>query len=609
MDQVRPEVSSIPLREYFCLADGSTAALLTGAGRCDYWCAPGFDGPLRLAQVLDSDQGGSVGVSVRRGGPAVAAWEDHTTILRVSWAEGATMRCGLVDDGAGGSALCWLVRGGPGLDVDLELRSPTAAGASSFTVAGMSARIARGGAPDGPSGPLAVVASKPMGPESGCRVAVPEEGLVVWLGLPQEDGGLPPRLAGGGSASSVAEAESALDEKADAARAWIASLLRAEPLARALERAPQWATGALVRSLLTLWSLQDRRSGLLVASPLTSIPQWPGSARAWDYRYAWLRDCADAGIALARAGALEQAGAVAMGLVRVMREDPSRSVPVTRLNGDALPEEHLLPYLSGYSGAVVRVGNAAAGQAQVDTLGEVARFAEVLDRSGACPQPLLDLVPDLARGAARAWRVPDHGIWEVRGVPRHYVHSKVLAWAALESALRLAARGRIDGSASGEWRAAQDAVTDAIRTRGTGAAGELTMAFDDRSADSSTLAAYLVGYLTGPGAAATLDFVTSHLQDGYLLARHRPERDGITDPCAPFLFPSLWAVIAEARLGRRRAAISRLRSILDLAGPAGQLSEVADPGSRLMLGNYPQVQSHAALVEAILALFGAPELT
>ncbi|NNM97896.1 MAG: glycoside hydrolase family 15 protein [Candidatus Dormibacteraeota bacterium] len=609
MDQVRPELSSIPLREYFCLADGSSAALLTGAGRCDYWCAPGFDGPLRLAQVLDRDRGGSVGVSVRLGGPALAAWEGPTTILGISWAEGATMRCGLVDDGAGGSALCWLVRGRPGLAVDLELRAPTAAGAPFFQVEGGRARIARGGAPDGPSGPLAVVASQSIDLETGLRLAVPEGGLVVWLGLPREDGSLPPRLARCDRARSVAEAESALNEKAEAARAWIASLLRGEPLARALGRAPRWAAEATVRSLLTLWSLQDRRSGLLVASPLTSIPQWPGSARAWDYRYAWLRDCADAGIALARTGALEQAAAVALGLVRVMRADPARSAPVTRLNGEALPEEHILPYLSGYSGAVVRVGNAAAGQAQVDTLGEVARFAEVLDRFGACPQPLLDLVPDLAREAAQAWRVPDHGIWEVRGVPRHYVHSKVLAWAALESALRLAARGRIESSARAEWRAAQDAVSEAIRTRGTGVAGELTMTFDDRSADSSTLAAYLVGYGMGPPAEATLDFVTSHLQHEYLLARHHPERDGMADPCAPFLFPSLWAVIAEARLGRRRAAISRLRSILDLAGPAGQLSEVADPGSRLMLGNYPQVQSHAALLEAILTLWGGPEQT
>jgi len=598
MKLARSQIPYLPLREYFCLADGSTAALITADGRCDYWCAPGFDGPLRLAQVLDHERGGSVGVSVGLGAPTDASWEEATNVLRISWGGRAAMRCGLVDDGAGGSALCWLVRGEPGLEVSLALRSPTAAGAPPFQVSQTVARIAGGGAPDGPGGPLLVVASQPLPPTSGASMALPAEGLAVWMGLPGGDGQPPPRMAGG-----LGAAAAALDAQADLARAWAAPLvkvLRAGPG----EVAPPWAAAALTRSLLTLRGLQDRRSGLLVASPLTSIPQWPGSQRAWDYRYAWLRDCADAGMALARAGAIESAREIALGLSRVMGAGPALSAPVTRLDGGPLPPEHLLGYLHGYTGAVVRVGNGAAGQAQVDTLGEVARFAEVLDRSGNCPRPLLDRVPGLARAAARSWRQPDHGIWEVRGVPRHYVHSKVLAWAALDSALRLAARGRIEGSEAARWSASRAAIAAAVGRRGTGAAGELTMAFEDPAPDSSTLAAYLVGYLRGPAAAATLDFVCAHLESGHLLARHHPERDGIPDPCAPFLFPSLWAVIAEARLGRRQAAIARLRAILALAGAAGQLSEVADPETGLMLGNYPQVQSHAAVVEAVLELWG-----
>lgn len=129
------------------------------------------------------------------------------------------------------------------------------------------------------------------------------------------------------------------------------------------------------------------------------------------------------------------------------------------------------------------------------------------------------------------------------------------------------------------------------------------MAFDDPSADASTLAAYMVGYL-GPSAPATLDFVLQELGDQFLLARHRPERDQFDAPCAPFIFPALWAAVAEARLGRREEAVARLRSILGLAGGAGQLSEVAQPAEFSMLGNYPQIQSHAAVVEAILELFG-----
>jgi GH15 family glucan-1,4-alpha-glucosidase len=395
-----------------------------------------------------------------------------------------------------------------------------------------------------------------------------------------------------------------LDESSAQDRDWVNSLLAGPQLAAFADIAPDYAVEAVVRSLLTLRGLQDATTGLMVASPLTSVPQWRGGERSWDYRYAWLRDCADGGLALVRAGATEEASSLAQGLAARLEADPGRIAPVRRLDGGPLPAEHRLGHLSGYEGAPVRIGNAAAAQAQVDTLGEVVRFVEALDRLGGCPKPLRDLVPELANHAATDWRLPDHGIWEVRGAKRDYVHSKLLAWSALDSAVRLAAKGRIAATDAAAWSQASTALEAAIAARGTGSEGELRMAFDDHSADSSTLAAYVVGYIgKAPGAEATLDHVLRHLQDGFLLARYRPERDGIPGPSAPFIFPSLWAVIAESKLGRREAAIDRLAAILSLAGPAGQLSEVADPHSLTMLGNYPQVQSHAALIETVLELW------
>jgi GH15 family glucan-1,4-alpha-glucosidase len=358
------------------------------------------------------------------------------------------------------------------------------------------------------------------------------------------------------------------------------------------------------RSLLTLVGLQDPTSGLFVASPATSIPQWPASARAWDYRYAWLRDCADAGMALSRAGARGEAGRLGSGLGNLLGSGLIQQPPVRRLSGGKLPREHFADYLQGYSGAPVRIGNAAADQAQLDSLGEVLRLVEQLDRSGGCPPEMLAVVPGLASAAAQGWDFPDHGIWEVRGAPQHYVHSKVMAWSALQIAARLVDRGRVQGDAEG-WRQAGAEIREAIGRRGSGPGGELVMSFTDPSADSSLLAAYLVGFI-GPGAAnpeTTLDRVSAELGQGPLMDRYLGERDGIAAPCFPFIFPGLWAANAEVLLGRRAAGEARFMAIAKLAGPAGQLSEVADIATRALWGNYPQVQSHAALIEAALAIW------
>jgi GH15 family glucan-1,4-alpha-glucosidase len=393
----------------------------------------------------------------------------------------------------------------------------------------------------------------------------------------------------------------ALSVLVDADESWLARIHRDHG---ALRSAPSLAARLFDRSLLTLVGLQDRTSGLFVASPVTSIPQWPASVRAWDYRYAWLRDCADAGLALSRAGARGEAGRLGSGLGKLLGSALALPAPVSRLTGGKLPQEHFADYLHGYSGAPVRIGNSAADQAQLDSLGEVVRLAEQLDQTGDCPPEMLAVVPGLATAAAQEWDLPDHGIWEVRGAPQHYVHSKVMAWAALRTAARLVDRGRLRGDVE-KWRRAGDEIREAIAFRGSGPSGELVMSFGDPSADSSLLAAYLVGFIHPGGAKSesTLDRVAAELGRGPLMDRYSGERDGIPAPCFPFIFPGFWAASAEVLLGRRAGAEARFTAIAELAGPSGQLSEVADPETGALWGNYPQVQSHAALVEAALAIW------
>jgi len=383
--------------------------------------------------------------------------------------------------------------------------------------------------------------------------------------------------------------------------------LHREPALQGLrDAASDWASAAVDRSLLTLRGLQDQNSWLLVASPTTSIPQWPASERAWDYRCAWLRDCADAGIALAHAGAFAEADEVARGLARLLKGEPGTANPVHRLSGGALPPEHFASQLAGYAGAPVRIGNGAAQQVQLDTLGEVARLAGELERGHGCPPELLMAIPAIADAARVRWRLPDHGIWEVRGAPQDYVHSKLMAWTALRTATELAEKGRIEGTHA-LWAEEAATIETEIARRGRGPTGSLLMAFQEQGMDSALLAVYLVSFITmaDPDASVTLDAVAAELGRGPLMARHQPERDGTAAPSFPFIFPGLWAVSAEALLGRREVAKARLRAICRLSGPSGQLSEVADPESGALWGNFPQVQSHAALIDGALAIWGS----
>ncbi|MGA7172386.1 MAG: glycoside hydrolase family 15 protein [Candidatus Dormiibacterota bacterium] len=596
-----------PVKEYFCLADGRTAALVHSEGRCDFWCWPQFDSPLRLAALLDAGRGGSVGVNAARGSRRSVSWAGQSRVILFAFPNGLQIQCGLLDDGTGSSALVWLVDGPSGELIDISLSAPSAGSGARWGATRFGAELGHGALPDGPGGPLALTVSAPAELSSGGLVAeLPPHGMVIWLGAPGERGELPLRLAMTAEAprNAIAQSRELLSEAIVEDRTWLENLHQSPALGHLLGNGPVWAVNAVDRSLLTLRGLQEKESGLLVASPVTSIPQWPGSERAWDYRYAWLRDCADAGIALCHAGAFPESAAVARRLAAMLGERPDLTPPVRRISGGELPPEHTLSQLRGYSGALVRIGNGAAGQVQLDTLGEVTRLALELDLMDHCPDELLRRVPALADAAARWWRLPDHGIWEVRGIPHDYVHSKVMAWSALRSAILLAERGRVAGWVTA-WQEEATAIRREVVSKGRGPGGELVMSFQDSTADSALLAAYLVSFIrpNEPAAESTLRRVSRELGRGPLMARHSPERDGLAAPCFPFIFPGVWAATSEALLGHLSAAEARLLAICQLAGPSGQLSEVADPGTGALWGNYPQVQSHAALIDAALTIW------
>jgi GH15 family glucan-1,4-alpha-glucosidase len=336
-----------------------------------------------------------------------------------------------------------------------------------------------------------------------------------------------------------------------------------------------------------------RRDGGIVAAPTTSLPQWPGSRRTWDYRYCWLRDSSLAALALLRLGLVDSATSLGAFIGSVVMS--SGPVPLVRVDGSAPPEEMEITKLTGYRGArPVRIGNAAAGQAQLDVPGEVIELATALTRASALPDELAAAVPVLAGWLAEHWREPDHGIWEIRGAPERYTHSLVTAQSGLHGAAALVDQHVVSGDAAAWLQAAAAIETD------LGSGGPLQLRLDGGGADAALAQAVLLGGLdTLAGRVApTLDLIIERLDRGGLIDRHEQEVDPIADPCAPFVFPTFWLAGALAAIGRDG---SRWRdAALSTRGPLGLFGEVADQADHTPLGNYPQVQSHAAFVLAMV---------
>jgi GH15 family glucan-1,4-alpha-glucosidase len=352
----------------------------------------------------------------------------------------------------------------------------------------------------------------------------------------------------------------------------------------------------------------------VVAAPTTSLPEWPGSVRNWDYRYCWLRDATLTLYALMLAGYTEEATAWREWLLRAAAGAPRDLQIMYGLGGERRLPELEVPWLPGYQGAApVRIGNAAHEQLQLDVYGEVIDALHGARRFGIAPDRWSwSLEKEILRSLEAKWREPDEGIWEVRGPRRHFTHSKVMAWVAFDRAIKSAEQFGVEGPTD-HWRAIRSEIHDEVCARGFDARrNTFTQSYDRGDLDASLLMIPLVGFLppTDRRIAGTVEAIERDLMaDGFVL-RYRTEGGRAPDNLPPgegvFLPCSFWLADAYAQMGRIQEGEALFERLLAARNDVGLLSEEYDPKTRRMLGNFPQAFSHLALVNTACNLSVAP---
>ena len=378
----------------------------------------------------------------------------------------------------------------------------------------------------------------------------------------------------------------------------------------ALHQAYDGPYAELVRhSGRVLQALSYAPTGAIVAAPTTSLPETPGGPRNWDYRFCWVRDASLTLEALWVAACPDEAEKFFQFLVTAagghLRSSGTLQI-LYGVGGERLVPEHELEHLDGYRGShPVRIGNEAWNQAQLDVYGELLSAACLLATTiGSFDEITAAFLIDVANAAATQWPLPDQGIWEVRGPPRHFLHSKLMCWVALDRAILLAPLLGAEEHIS-RWTDTRQGIRDAIENRGwNDAVGAFTQSFDSDALDASTLMLLLTGFLPpdDPRIRATVDAIADRLTDdrGFVYRYLAP--DGLDGAEGTFAICTFWLVECLATLGETRRARSLFEQLTSFANDVGLMSEETDSSTGELLGNFPQAFTHIGLVNAAWAI-------
>jgi GH15 family glucan-1,4-alpha-glucosidase len=579
------------IEQYAMIGDTQTAALIGDDGSVDWMCAPRFDSGACFAALLGDENHGRWLIAPAAGGRATRRqYRDHTLVLETEFEtpEGAVRIIDFMpirDQTVDVVRIVEGVRGHVPMQMHLTIRFDY----------GQTIPWVRniGGALVAVAGPDALV-----------------------LRAPVETRGV--------GHSTVAEFTVRAGQRVPFSLAWYPShqdVPRPRSTAWSLSRTESWWHNwskkwtydgdypeAVQRSVITLKALTYAPTGGIVAAPTTSLPEWIGSVRNWDYRFCWLRDATFTLLSLLHAGYQEEARAWRGWLLRATAGEPDELQIMYGPAGERRLTEWEVPWLPGYQGSKpVRVGNAASEQFQLDVYGEVidalyeSRRGAIVDRD----LHALDLILALLDFLEDAWKRPDEGIWEVRGPRQHFTHSKVMAWVAFDRAVRglhdFGTQDDIDAAA--RFAAIRDEIHAEVCAKAYDAdRNTFVQAYGSSNLDAALLMMPLVGFLpaTDERMQGTVAAIQRELTTDGFVRRYSTDAavDGLPPGEGVFLPCTFWMADNLALMGRIDEARALFERLIGLANDVGLLAEEYDPESRRHLGNFPQAFTHVALVNS-----------
>jgi alpha,alpha-trehalase len=614
-----PAVSPFPqIADYAFLSDCETCALIAPSGNVEWMCLPRMDSPSVFGSILDRDAGGfrlgPADVNV----PAGLRYIPGTMVLETSWE--TRMGWVIVRD-----ALCigpWYYtaersrthrRSPTDYDADhVLLRAVQCVQGSAeihldcepvFDYGGLAAEWRYGGesykealaSSEGMDLELQLVTDMNLGfegPRARARTIL-REGDVAFAALGWSRHPLP---------ATFEDANERLLRTAHYWREW---------LKRGTFPDHPWRS-YLQRSALTLKGLSYAPTGAMIAAATTSLPETPRGERNWDYRYSWIRDSTFMLWALYTLGFDWEANDFFYFVADLAEAEEGELQIMYGIGGESKLSEHELDHLSGYDGArPVRIGNNAYRQRQHDLWGAVLDSIYLHTKTrDQLPERLWPIIKRQVEGALAHWRDPDHGIWEVRGEPKHFTSSKLMCWVAVDRGARLASL-REDHKAAAQWSEAAAEIHADICEQAVDERGVFTQHYATSALDASVLLMPLVRFLPAedPRILATVTAIAEELTEDGLVLRYRTEHtdDGLSGEEGTFTICSFWLVSALCEVGQVERARLLCEKLISYASPLGLYAEEIDPGSGRHLGNFPQAFTHLALINAVMHVIRADQ--
>ncbi len=583
---------SLTIADHGLIGDGFSAGLVRVDGAIDWLCLPRFDSPSVFASLLDEDRGGITSVTpVSYPFKTLQRYDPGTNVLETLFeVEGqGTLRLTDYMPWADDPRLAMhevhrrvqCVEGEVEVEVVFDPRFNYGASEVTFEIHGRSA-LARGSSGERLAAVLGGVGTWEKRAEGGVRAVFPlRAGKRGWLVL----------------SWNASEAES------------IRAYRPFEMLRTTRNRWRDWSRSLqydgpwrhhVIRSGLLLKLLMYAPTGAMVAAPTTSIPEWLGGIRNWDYRYTWTRDTAMAVRAANLLGCSREARDF-FHFVRDTLETDRKLQVMYSVGGERVPNERTLDQFAGYRDSrPVRVGNGARDQLQLDTAGALLDAAFVYERGGGSITVRgWRRLREVVRNVVQTWDQPDHGIWEPRAGKRHNVHSKLMSWLALERGAELAPLFG-DLELQREWREVANQVRSQVCTRGLDPTGSrFVAAYDHDHTDASLLLLPIHGFVSplDPRVLRTVEGIRDELGDGPFLHRYRTD-DGVGGPEGAFVLCGFWLAEVLAMAGQLEEAQRVFVAHAEASNHLGLLAEEIDPRSRSLLGNFPQAFSHLGLINA-----------